>query len=69
MRKLNKKQKTLITDNVNINHARDKRAFFIIADTLQNYDAINNINIYENLDTDIERFYNDQMVKAVLNAK
>jgi len=69
MRKLNKKQKALILDNATINYKRDKRAFFITADFLQNYTAIANINNYDGLEGDIERLYTDNMSMLVMEGK
>jgi hypothetical protein len=67
MGKLNKKQRGLIMNYALKQYGKDNKAMFIIASDLMIYDDLENINMFENLDSDIERFYSDIMSKLVLN--
>ena len=63
MRKLNKKQKTLIQVQAENNYNKGYISVFIEADDLPVYDALCDLNIYENMDSDIERYYSDCMME------
>jgi len=59
MRKLNKKQKSLIIDFINANNSAQVFAEY---DLIDSTGAIAALNDYEAVHTDIERFYTDTVV-------
>ena len=60
MRKLNKKQKSIIDTFINNNRSG---GMFLSASVIDNDGAIENINNYESCWSDIERYYSDTMNK------
>ena len=62
MRKLTKKQKSLIIDFITANSSAP---FFAGYDVIDSNGAIANLNKYEAVYSDIERFYTDTMVSWI----
>ena len=59
MRKLYKNQKRMIKEYAQKQYSINNTHMFIQADTLSIYNDLCDINIYECMDSDIERFYSD----------